>query len=102
MEYDQGIDENLFPDYSSEVAKFFNVDSNTCTGIMKLGDLETGAKLNINFKTMAYSANQYQYSDPYLVYDMVVEINNHGTISTVHAIKAEEVLKAKRPFIPLY
>lgn len=102
MEYDVGIDENMFPNYSSPIVKFFNVDTNTTKGFMKLGDLETGSQITVNFKTMAYSANQFQYADPFLVYDMVVDINTKGYVETIHAIKAEEVLKAKKAFAPLY
>lgn len=51
---------------------------------------------------MPYSANQYFYSDPFLVYDMVVEINDNGEYSSHHIIKAEETLKSKKVFVPLF
>ena len=102
MEYDEAYDTNLFPSFNTPLARFFNTDTNTTKGFMKLGDLETGAKITVHFKTMPYSANQFMYSDPFLVYDMVVEINNKGNVETVHAIKAEETLAAKKVFVPLF
>lgn len=101
MEFDQTNENPLFPEYSSSLSKFFNTDTNTTTGVMKLGDLETGALVTVNFKTMPYSANQYMYADPYLVYDMSVEINNKGSIEVIHAIKPEDVLTSKKIFVPL-
>lgn len=102
MEYDKGINSPYFPEYRTRLARFFNVDTNTCTGFMKFGDLETGAAVTCHFKTMPTSANQYAYSDPYFVYDMVVEIVNKGEYTVEHVIKAEEILKGKRIFIPLF
>ena len=51
---------------------------------------------------MPYSANQYFYADPFLVYDMVVEISHNGELHVEHVIKAEDVLKARRIFVPLF
>jgi hypothetical protein len=51
---------------------------------------------------MPTSANQYFYSDPFHVYDMVIEIVNNGEYTVEHVIKAEEVLKGKRIFVPLF
>ena len=81
MEYDKAYDTSLFPNYDTPLARFFNTDTNTTKGLMKLGDLETGAKITVHFKTMPFSANQFMYSDPFLVYDMVVEINNNHQLN---------------------
>jgi len=102
MEYDKGLDSPYFPEYRTRLAKFFNTDTNTTTGFMKFGDLETGAIVTCHFKTMPYSANQYWYADPFLVYDMVVEVVHNGEIKVEHVIKAEDVLKARRVFVPLF
>jgi hypothetical protein len=102
MEFDKGIDSSLFPEYNNSTAKFFNVDTNTTTGFMKLGDVETGAMVHVDFKTMAYSTNYYAYADPFLIYDMKAEVNLNGNIEILHLIKAEDVLAAKRPFVPLF
>ena len=102
MEFDKGLDNPYFPEYRTRLARFFNTDTNTCTGFMKFGDLETGASVTCHFKTMPISANQYYYSDPYFVYDMVVEVTNNGEYTVEHVIKAEETLQAKRIFVPLF
>ena len=102
MEYDKGLDNPYFPEYKTRLSRFFNVDTNTCTGFMKFGDLETGAIVTCHFKTMPTSANQYYYSDPFHVYDMVVEVANNGEYAVEHVIKAEEVLQGKRIFVPLF
>lgn len=102
MEFDKGRENPLFPQYSTKLARFFNADTNCTTGWMKLGDLETGALVTVNFKTMPYSANQFFWSDPFLVYDLVVEITHKGQFRVEHLIKSEEVLEAKKIFVPLF
>jgi hypothetical protein len=101
MEFDKGVNP-LFPEFKTRLAQFFNVDSNTCTGFMKFGDLDTGAIVTCHFKTMPVSANQYWYSDPYLVYDMTAEIVANGEYKVEHLIKADEVLKSRKIFVPLF
>lgn len=102
LEYDKGIDNPYFPEYRTRLARFFNVDTNTCTGFMKFGDLETGAIVTCHFKTMPYSANQYTYAEPFMVYDMVAEITANGEYHVEHIIKAEETLQGRRIFVPLF
>ena len=48
MEYDEGFNSELFPNYDTPIARFFNTDTNTTTGSMKFGDLETGAIVTCN------------------------------------------------------
>jgi len=102
MEYDKGLENPLFPQFNTSSARMFNTDTNTTTGVMKLGDVETGSIVTINFKTMPYSANQFSYSDPFLVYDMTAEVNNNGNIEVFHLIKSEDVLGTKKIFVPLF
>jgi hypothetical protein len=102
MEYDKGLENPYFPEYRTRLSRFFNTDTNTTTGFYKFGDLETGAIVTVHFKTMPYSANQYWYSEPFLVYDMVAEISCNGEYIVEHIIKAEETLKHKKIFVPLF
>jgi hypothetical protein len=102
MEYDQGLENPYFPEFRTRLAKFFNSDTNTTTGFYKFGDLETGAIVTAHFKTMPYSANQYWYSDPFLVYDLLVEIQHNGEYHVEHVIKAEETLRNRKIFVPLF
>lgn len=102
MEYDKEIENPLFPQFNTSLARLFNTDTNTTTGVMKLGDVETGSIVTVNFKTMPYSANQFSYSDPFLVYDMTAEVNNNGNIQVYHLIKSEDVLGTKKIFVPLF
>ncbi len=102
MEFDKGLDNPYFPEYKTRISRFFNTDTGATTGFYKFGDLETGAIVTCHFKTMPYSANQYYYSDPYMVYDLVAEISCDGEYHVEHVIKAEEVLKNKRIFVPLF
>eukprot|EP00340_Litonotus_pictus_P006320 CAMPEP_0170518488 /NCGR_PEP_ID=MMETSP0209-20121228/4168_1 /TAXON_ID=665100 ORGANISM="Litonotus pictus, Strain P1" /NCGR_SAMPLE_ID=MMETSP0209 /ASSEMBLY_ACC=CAM_ASM_000301 /LENGTH=256 /DNA_ID=CAMNT_0010804065 /DNA_START=68 /DNA_END=838 /DNA_ORIENTATION=- len=102
MEYDRDASNPLFPAYQTALARFFNTDNNCTSGYMKLGDLETGSVVTLNFKTMPTSSNQFFYSDPFLIYDMNAEINANGSVDTIQVIKPEEVLKTKQIFVPLF
>jgi hypothetical protein len=99
QEWDQGRDNVYFPEYRTPMAKFFNVDSNTTTGRYKFGDVESGATMTLHFKTMPFSNNKYNFTEPFLVYDLWAEINHNGKYSVEHLIKAEETLKTKRIFV---
>ena len=46
----------------------------------KIGDVESGATMTVNFKTMPYSNNKYNFSEPYLIYDMVAEVAHEGNV----------------------
>jgi hypothetical protein len=48
---------------------------------------------------MPFSNNKYNYTEPYLVYDMWAEITHNGQYSVEHIIKAEETLKTKGIFV---
>ena len=99
QEYDQGLDNPHFPEYQSNAAKFFNTDCNTSSGFFKFGDVESGALMTLNFKTMPYGNQRYNLSEPFLVYDMKAEITHNGEFSEEHIIKADETFKTKRIFV---
>lgn len=100
QEWDRGTDNAFFPEYKSTVAKFFNTDCNTTTGFFKFGDVETGATMTLNFKTMPYANNRYNMTEPFYVYDMQAEISHNGEFEKESLIKPEEVFKTKRIFVP--
>ena len=99
QEFDAGRSNPYFPEYRTGVAKFFNADSNTTTGRYKFGDVESGALMTLHFKTMPFSNNKYNFTEPYLIYDLYAEVNHNGKIFTEHIIKAEDTLKTKRIFV---
>jgi len=103
IDYDQEWEADrsnpMFPEYRTNTAKYFNVDSNTTTGRYQIGDLESGATMSLHFKTMPYSNNKYNFTEPFLVYDMWAEINHDGEFHTEHIVKAEDSLKTKEIFV---
>ena len=99
QEWDSGRDNAFFPEYKTPVAKFFNVDTNSTTGRYKFGDLESGAMMTLHFKTMPFSNNKYNFTEPFLVYDLYAEVSHEGKFFTEHLIKAEETLRTKRTFV---
>jgi hypothetical protein len=99
QEWDEGLNNPYFPEYRTPVSKFFNVDTNSTTGKYKFGDVESGAMMTLHFKTMPFSNNKYNFTEPFMVYDMWAEINHQGKYWVEHIIKAEETLKTKRIFV---
>jgi hypothetical protein len=102
QEFDSGSDKTVtsyFPEYKTRVAKFFNTDCNTTSGYYKFGDVESGAMMTLNFKTMPFANNKFHFSEPFFVYDMWAEITHNGEYHVERIIKAEEVLKTKRIFV---
>jgi hypothetical protein len=97
--WDEGLDNPYFPEYRTNIAKFFNSDMNTTTGMYKFGDLESGATMTLHFKTMPFSNNKYNFTEPFLVYDMWAEVSKNGEYFTEHLVRAEETLKSKRIFV---
>lgn len=100
QEYDSGRENPLFPEANTTSARFFNNDTNCTTGMYKIGDVESGAMMTLNFKTMPYSNNKYHFSEPFLIYDMCAEVTHNGKAETVHVIRAEDTLKTKEIFVP--
>ena len=99
QEWDTGTDNVYFPEYKTPVAKFFNADCNTTTGMYKFGDVESGAMMTLHFKTMPFANNKYNFSEPFLVYDMWAEVTHQGKYFVEYLIKAEDTLKTKRIFV---
>lgn len=99
QEWEEGLNNPYFPEYRTPVAKFFNVDMNTTTGRFKFGDVESGAMMTLHFKTMPYSNNKYNFTEPFMVYDMWAEVSHNGEYFTEHIVKAEDHLKTKRIFV---
>lgn len=99
QEWESGRDNPYFPEYRTSIAKFFNTDCNTTVGKFKIGDVESGALMTLHFKTMPFSNNKYNFTEPFLVYDMWAEVSHNGEYFTEHIVKAEDVLKTKRIFV---
>jgi len=100
QEWDEGRCNPYFPECRTSLAKFFNADSNTTTGMYKMGDVESGASMTLHFKTMPYSNNKYYFSDPFLIYDMYAEVSHNGEVFTETINKAEDTFRSKRIFVP--
>ena len=99
QEWEAGLTNPYFPEYRTPVAKFFNVDMNTTTGQYRFGDVESGALMTLHFKTMPFSNNKYNFTEPFMVYDMWAEVSHNGEYFTENIIKAEHHLKTKRIFV---
>lgn len=78
QEWDSGRSNPYFPEYKTKTAKFFNADTNTTTGMYKFGDVESGATMTLNFKTMPFSNNKYHFTEPFLIYDMYATVSHNG------------------------
>jgi hypothetical protein len=100
QEWDEGRTNPYFPEYKTTSAKFFNADTNTTTGMYKIGDVESGATMTLNFKTMPFANNKYHFTEPFLIYDMQAEVSHNGQVFNESIFKAEEVLKTKGVFVP--
>jgi len=100
QEWDEGRSNPYFPEYRSATGKFFNADTNTTTGFYKFGDVESGATMTLHFKTMPFSNNKYNFTEPFLIYDMHAHVSHNGNVFVESIHKAEEVLKTKRIFVP--
>jgi hypothetical protein len=99
QEFDEGLDNPLFPEYRKNTARFFNTDMNTTTGRYKFGDVESGAMMTLHFKTMPYSNNKYYFTEPFLIYDMWAEITHNGKVTTEQIINHKDVLKSKSIYV---
>jgi hypothetical protein len=100
QEWDSGRSNPYFPEMRTKTAQFFNADSNTTTGMYKFGDVESGATMTLDYKTMPYSTNKYEFSEPFLIYDMFATVSHDGKVFTEHIVKAEDVLRTKGIFVP--
>jgi hypothetical protein len=89
QEWDEGLSNPFLPEYKTNTARFFNADTNSTTGMYKIGDVESGASMTLKFKTMPYSNNKYNFSEPFLVYDLYAEVSHNGEVFTESIVKAE-------------
>jgi hypothetical protein len=48
---------------------------------------------------MPFSNNKYNFTEPFLVYDLYAEVSHDGKYFVEHILKAEEVLKTKKIFV---
>jgi len=55
--------------------------------------------MTLHFKTMPFSNNKYNFTEPFMVYDLWAEITHNGKYSVEYLIKAEDCLKSKRIFV---
>jgi hypothetical protein len=99
QEYVPGLDHLQFPEFKQYSARFFNVDTNTTEGFYAMGDVESGATMRVMYKTMPYSSTRTFLSDPFLVYDLRVEINDNGNYIKEVVIDEQDVLKDKSIFV---
>ena len=61
----------------------------------KIGDVESGAMMTLHFKTMPYSNNKYNFTEPFLVYDLYADVTHNGKVFTETICRAEDTLKTK-------
>jgi len=102
-EYDTELDTQKFPEYTNKVWNFFNTDSGMTTGHFKLGDLESGAVMNLKFKTMPIPGKfRYQVGEPFYFYDLRADIVHNGVFKEVVLVDEAEQLKKIRPFLFLF
>ena len=66
----------------------------------KFGDVESGATMTLRFKTMPFANNKYNFTEPFLIYDMYADVSHNGQVVTETIIKAEDTLKTKGIFVP--
>jgi len=101
IEYDKGFgDAEKFPEYNNKVWRFFNRDTSMTTGFFKFGDVESGAVMNLKFKTMpAPGKYRYQVGEPFFFYDLRAEIKHDGVFQEVVLVDEKETLRKIRPFL---
>jgi len=70
------------------------------TGYFKIGDVESGAVMNLKFKTMPSPGKfRYQVGEPFYFYDLRAEITHKGVFKEVVIVDENDVLKKMRPFL---
>jgi len=99
-EYDKTIDHEKFPEYTNKLWQFFNTDTSMTTGHFKFGDVESGATMNLKFKTMPASGKfRYQVGEPFYFYDLRADIVHNGAYKEVVLVDEKETLNKMRPFL---
>lgn len=65
-----------------------------------MGDVESGATMNLKFKTMPVPGKfRYQVGEPYYFYDLRAEITHNGVFKEVVIVDEKETLNRIRPFL---
>lgn len=85
MEWNKGFPcAEKFPEFENKLFRFFNTDTSMATGHFVFGDVESGATMRIDFKTMPIAGqSRYQVGEPYFFYDVRAQINHNGVFSEV-------------------
>jgi hypothetical protein len=104
FEYDKGFpDQAEFPEFSNKLFRFFNTDTSMCTGKFVFGDLDSGATMTLDFKTMPVAGKfRFQVGEPFFLYDVVAHINVNGEYKKVVLVDREESLKKYRPYLFMF
>ncbi|CAK78261.1 unnamed protein product (macronuclear) [Paramecium tetraurelia] len=100
-EYDRGYPcPEKFPEFKNKFWQFFNTDTSMTTGYFKMADVETGAVMNLKFKTMPVPGKyRYQIGEPFYFYDLRAEITHNGQHKEVVLVDEKVALQKVRPFL---
>ncbi|CAD8155856.1 unnamed protein product [Paramecium pentaurelia] len=100
-EYDRGYPcPEKFPEFKNKFWQFFNTDTSMTTGYFKMADVETGAVMNLKFKTMPVPGKyRYQIGEPFYFYDLRAEITHNGQHKEVVLVDEKVALQKIRPFL---
>jgi hypothetical protein len=104
MEWESGFPcEEKFPEFSNKLFRFFNNDTSMVKGHFVFGDVESGATMRLDVKTMPIAGrSRYQVGEPYFYYDVRAQINHNGVFSEVVLVDEAETLKKNRPYLFMY
>jgi len=71
------------------------------TGFFKFGDVESGATMNLKFKTMPVPGKfRYQVGEPFYFYDVRADITlKNGELKQVVLVDEAESLQRIKPFL---
>merc|ERR1712048_1000759 len=104
LEWEKGFPcAEKFPEFNNKMFRFFNTDTSMCKGHFVFGDVESGATMRLDIKTMPIAGhNRYQVGEPYFFYDVRAHINNNGVFSEVVLVDENESLKRHRPYLFMF
>lgn len=104
FEYEKGFpDVEKFPEFENKLFRFFNTDTSMCKGHFVFGDVESGAMMKLDIKTMPIPGKfRYNVGEPFYMYDVRAQINHNGVYTEVTLVDEAETLKKVRPYLFLY
>lgn len=104
FEYDSGFPcEKQFPEFTNKLFRFWNADTSMATGHFVFGDVESGATMTVNFRTMPVAGkSRFQVGEPYFLYDVVANINHNGEMKEIVLVDRNETLKRYRPYLFMF